>query len=55
VLGATIVAPHASDLIVPLSVAVHAKLPVEDVARAFAVYPSFGGSIQEAARRLMLR
>ncbi len=55
VLGATIVAPHASDLIVPLSVAVHAKLPVEDVARAFAVYPSFGGSIQEAARRLMSR
>ena len=55
VLGAIIVAPHASDLIVPLSIAVHAKLPVEDVARAFAVYPSFGGTIQEAARRLMAR
>ncbi len=53
VIGATVVAPHASDLILPLSVAVHARLNVAEVARAFSVYPSFGGSITEAARRLM--
>ena len=53
VIGATIVAPHASDLILPLSIAVHARLNVAEVARAFSIYPSFGGSITEAARRLM--
>ena len=53
VIGATVVAPHASDLILPLSVAVHARLNVAEVARAFSIYPSFGGSITEAARRLM--
>jgi len=53
VVGGTVVAPHASDLILPLSLAVHAHLPVEQLAQAFAIYPSFGGSIQEAARQLM--
>lgn len=53
VVGGTIVAPHASDLILPLSVAVHARLSVDRLAQAFAIYPSLGGSIQEAARRLM--
>jgi len=53
VLGGTIVAPHASDLILPVSVAVHARLSVDQLAQAFSIYPSFGGSIQEAARRLM--
>lgn len=53
VLGGTVVAPHASDLILPVSVAVHARLTVGQLARAFSIYPSFGGSIQEAARRLM--
>ena len=51
-IGATIVAPHASDLILPLSVAVHAGLSVTQLAQAFSIYPSLGGSIQEAARRL---
>jgi len=55
VIGATIVAEHASDLILPLSVAVHARLHISEIARAFSVYPSFGGSITEAARRLMDR
>jgi len=55
VLGGTIVAPHASDLILPVSVAVHARLPVSQLAQSFSIYPSFGGSIQEAARRLMNR
>ena len=53
VVGGTVVAPHASDLILPLSLAVHARLAVDQLAQAFSIYPSFGGSIQEAARQLM--
>lgn len=53
VLGGTIVGPHASDLILPLSVAVHSRLTVAQLAQAFSIYPSLGGSIQEAARQLM--
>jgi pyruvate/2-oxoglutarate dehydrogenase complex dihydrolipoamide dehydrogenase (E3) component len=53
VVGGTIVSPHASDLILPVSVAVHARLHVAQLAQAFSIYPSFGGSVQEAARRLM--
>ncbi len=53
ILGATVVAPHASDLILPISVAVHARLGVTQLAQAFSIYPSLSGSIQEAARRLM--
>lgn len=52
-LGGSIVAPHASDLILPVSVAIHARLTVDRLAQAFSIYPSFGGSVQEAARRLM--
>jgi dihydrolipoamide dehydrogenase len=53
VVGGTVVAPHASDLVLPLSLAVHARLGVDQLAQAFSIYPSFGGSIQEAARQLM--
>ena len=53
ILGGTVVAPHASDLILPVSVAVHARLGVAYVAQAFSIYPSLSGSIQEAARQLM--
>lgn len=53
VVGGTVVAPHASDLVLPLSLAVHARLSVDQLAQAFSIYPSFGGSIQEAARQLM--
>lgn len=53
VVGGSIVAPHASDLILPVSVAIHARLRVDRLAQAFSIYPSFGGSVQEAARRLM--
>ena len=53
VLGATVVAPNASDLITPLSVAVHNRLTVGQVAQAFTIYPSMGGSTAEAARQLM--
>ncbi|GAC1416035.1 MAG: NAD(P)H-quinone dehydrogenase [Actinomycetota bacterium] len=53
VIGGTVVAPHASDLILPLSIAVHSRLTVAQVAQAFSIYPSLSGSIQEAARQLM--
>jgi dihydrolipoamide dehydrogenase len=53
VVGGTVVAPNASDLITPLSVAVHNRLSVSQVAQAFTIYPSMGGSTAEAARLLM--
>jgi dihydrolipoamide dehydrogenase len=55
IVGGTVVAPHASDLILPISVAVHARLSVAQLAQAFSIYPALSGSIQEAARRLMSR
>ncbi len=50
--GGVIAAPRASDLIHPISIAVHQHLTVDDLAQAFTVYPSLSGSIAEAARRL---
>jgi len=55
VLGAAVVANRASELIAPLSVAVHNRLAVSQVAQAFTVYPSMSGSVAEAARLLMGR
>ncbi|MDP8977082.1 MAG: NAD(P)H-quinone dehydrogenase [Actinomycetota bacterium] len=55
VLGATVVAAQASDLISQLSVAVHNRLSVSQLAQAFSIYPSMGGSVQETARQLMSR
>ncbi|TKK88321.1 NAD(P)H-quinone dehydrogenase [Herbidospora galbida] len=53
ILGAVVVAPRASELILALSVAVQHRLTVDQLAHTFAVYPSLSGSITEAARRLM--
>ena len=53
VLGGVIVAPHASELILGLSLAVEKQLTVDEIAHTFAVYPSLTGSITEAARQLM--
>ncbi len=53
ILGGVIVAPHASELILSVSLAVEQQLSVDEVAHTFAVYPSLTGSITEAARRLM--
>ncbi|HUG86058.1 MAG TPA: NAD(P)H-quinone dehydrogenase [Euzebya sp.] len=53
VVGGTVVAHNASDLITPLSVAVHNRLSVGQIAQAFSIYPSMGGSTTEAARQLM--
>ncbi len=55
VLGGVVVAPRASELIFPITVAVANKLTVDDVAQAFTVYPSLSGSVAEAARRLHRR
>ena len=49
------VAPRASELIFPISLAVDQRLTVDQVADAFTVYPSLSGSIAEAARQLAPR
>jgi dihydrolipoamide dehydrogenase len=53
VVGAVVVAPEASELILPLSLAVQHGLTVDQLAHTFAVYPSLTGSVTEAARQLM--
>ncbi|MEJ4099643.1 NAD(P)H-quinone dehydrogenase [Corynebacterium mastitidis] len=53
VIGGAIVAPTASELILPIAVAVSNNLTVNSLADSFAVYPSLSGSITEAARRLV--
>jgi dihydrolipoamide dehydrogenase len=52
VVGGVVVAPRASELIHPVSVAVAESLTADQLAQAFTVYPSMSGSVAEAARRL---
>ncbi len=52
VIGGVIVAPRASELILPIAMAVEHRLTVDQVSRAFSVYPSLSGSITDAARAL---
>ncbi len=52
VLGGVVVAPRASELIYPLTVAVQNHLSVDQLSGTFTIYPSMSGSIAEAARRL---
>lgn len=52
VIGGVVVGPRASELIHPITVAVDARLTVDQLASTFTVYPSLSGSIAEAARRL---
>jgi dihydrolipoamide dehydrogenase len=52
VIGGVIVAPRASELILSVALAVEHRLTVDDVARAFAIYPSISGSIVDAARSM---
>jgi NAD(P)H dehydrogenase (quinone) len=54
VVGGVVVAPNASELILPVTLAVQNRLTVDQLAGTFTVYPSLSGSITEAARRLML-
>jgi len=51
-LGGVVVAPRASELIHPVSLAVAQSLTADQLAQAFTVYPSMSGSVAEAARRL---
>ncbi len=54
VLGGVVVAPRASELILPVSMAVQHSLTVDQLAHTFAIYPSLSGSLTEAARQLMV-
>ena len=54
VLGGVVVAPRASELILPVSLAVQNALTVDQLAHTFTIYPSLSGSITEAARQLHL-
>lgn len=54
VIGGVVVAPRASELILPITMAVENHLTVNDLAQTFTIYPSLSGSITEAARQLML-
>ncbi|MBJ7288176.1 NAD(P)H-quinone dehydrogenase [Williamsia sp.] len=53
VIGGVVVAPNASELILPIALAVQNKLMVNDLAQTFSVYPSLTGSVTEAARQLI--
>ncbi|WP_270886390.1 NAD(P)H-quinone dehydrogenase [Pedococcus sp. 5OH_020] len=55
VVGGVVVAPRASELIYPVTLAVQHGLTVDQLAGTFTVYPSLSGSIAEAARQLHQR
>lgn len=55
VIGGVIVAPNASEIVFPLALAVEHRLTVDQVASAFAVYPSLSGTITDAARAMHAR
>jgi NAD(P)H dehydrogenase (quinone) len=52
IVGGVVVAPRASELIHPVSIAVAQSMTADQLAQAFTVYPSISGSVAEAARRL---
>lgn len=52
VLGGVVVGPRASELILPITMAVENRLTVDQFSATFVVYPSVSGSLTEAARRL---
>jgi NAD(P)H dehydrogenase (quinone) len=53
VIGGVVVAPKASELILPISLAVANQLTVDQLAHTITIYPSLSGSVTEAARQLM--
>ncbi len=53
IVGGVVVAPEASELILPIAVAVQNQLTAKNLAYTFSVYPSLSGSITEVARQLM--
>jgi NAD(P)H dehydrogenase (quinone) len=52
VIGGVVVAPKASELIATIALAVEHRLTVDELARAFSVYPSLTASITDAARAM---
>ena len=54
VVGGVVVAPKASELILPITMAVENNLTVNQIAHTITIYPSLSGSLTEAARQLML-
>jgi NAD(P)H dehydrogenase (quinone) len=55
VIGGVVVAPTASEFILPIAMAVQNRSAVNDLAQTLAIYPSLSGSVTEAARRLIAR
>ncbi len=53
VIGGVVVAPDASELILPIAMAVQNRLTAKNLAYSFSVYPSLSGSITELGRQLM--
>jgi NAD(P)H dehydrogenase (quinone) len=53
VIGGVVVAPKASELILPVAMAVENHLTVSQLAHTITIYPSLSGSVAEAARQLM--
>jgi dihydrolipoamide dehydrogenase len=53
IVGAVVVSASASELISSLSIAVHNRLTVSQLAHAFSIYPSMAGSVHETARLIM--
>jgi dihydrolipoamide dehydrogenase len=53
VVGGVVVAPKASELILPIALAVTNHLTVDQLAQTISIYPSLSGSVTEAARQLM--
>lgn len=53
VIGGVVVAPKASELILPIAMAIENHLSVSQLAHTITIYPSLSGSITEAARQLM--
>lgn len=52
ILGGVVVAPAASEYILPIALAVTSRMTADEMASVFTVYPSLSGSITEAARQL---
>lgn len=52
IIGGVVVAPAASEYILPIALAVSSRMTADEMASVFTVYPSLSGSITEAARQL---
>ncbi|MDN5793329.1 MAG: NAD(P)H-quinone dehydrogenase, partial [Brevibacterium aurantiacum] len=52
ILGGVVVGPRASELILPITMAVENRLTVDQLSASFVVYPSVSGSLTEASRQL---